>query len=138
MSNYGIACCVFQTPPSSIQQVLSQRNSNLRELPIAQGNFGNNNSDGPSHPPQSPNRGGHQQQRPMGRGMQGIGGHPGPNIQNTRGAPGGRGQGSGRGQGMGRGQPAPERTVVNKAPTETPPAQTPQVSQLTLKAKYVH
>ncbi|KAG5268237.1 hypothetical protein AALO_G00209820 [Alosa alosa] len=113
------------SPPSPMQQMqaLSQRNSNLRELPIAQGNFGNNNNNNS----QSPNRGGHQQQRPMGRGMQGLGGHQGPNGQNARGGLGGRGLGPGRGQGMGRGQPVPERTVVSKTPAETPPAPPPQV-----------
>ncbi|XP_041923235.1 RNA-binding protein 33 isoform X2 [Alosa sapidissima] len=114
------------SPPSPMQQMqaLSQRNSNLRELPIAQGNFGNNNNNNIS---QSPNRGGHQQQRPMGRGMQGLGGHQGPNGQNARGGLGGRGLGPGRGQGVGRGQPVPERTVVSKTPAETPPAPPPQV-----------
>ena len=96
-------------------QLLPQRNSNLRELPVATGNPGMNSARPASTPTSNV--------RPVARAAPGM--RPG---QNLRPVPGG---------GRGRGQPptksqappgAPERTVVRKEILSAPPSATPVVS----------
>lgn len=99
---------------------MQQRNSNLRELPVAPGNM---NSARPTASP-APNV------RPVARATQGV--RPG---QNTQPVPDG---GRGRGQVAAKTESQPGgagRTVVRKEIPSTPSSTAPQVSFLTLMIK---
>lgn len=103
-------------------QILPQRNSNLRELPVAPGNT-NVNSARPTSAPAS-------NIRPVAKATQGV--RPG---QNVRPLPGG---GRGRGQVVARAAPQPGaagRTVVRKEIPSTPSNTAPQVSFLALRVQ---
>lgn len=104
---------------------MQQRNSNLRELPVAPGNA-SMNSARPAATPTSPSA----NVRPVARATQGV--RP---VQNTQSVPDG---GRGRGQVAAKTQLQPGgtgRTVVQKEIPSTPSNTAPQVSFLSLMEK---
>lgn len=104
---------------------MQQRNSNLRELPVAPGNA-SMNSARPAATPTTPS----SNVRPVAKATQGV--RPG---QNTQPVPDG-GRGRGQVTAMTQLQPGGAcRTVVQKEVPSTPSNTAPQVSFLTLVKK---
>lgn len=104
---------LLQTPPPPLQQIPSQRNSNLRELPIATSN--NNRPPVPSG-----------QAKPVTRATQNV-----RQGQPARAGPAGRGGSVAQGQGAAK---APEQPSVPEMKKECPAAQSSTTPEVILRS----